>query len=81
VGVRGRLGLLPDDERDAEISYNFTCGSRGTPAQGRRQPEEARVSFDEAATAFDDELGAYYPDALHPERFILIGQSYRRRLL
>jgi len=39
------------------------------------------VSFDDAATAFDDELGAYYPDALHRERFILIGQSDRRRLL
>jgi uncharacterized DUF497 family protein len=23
----------------------------------------------------------YYPDALHPERFILIGHSHRRRLL
>ena len=39
------------------------------------------VSFEEAATAFEDELGAYYPDTLHPERFILIGQSSHRRLL
>lgn len=39
------------------------------------------VSFDEAATAFDDELGAYYPDKLHEERFILIGYSKKRRLL
>ena len=39
------------------------------------------VSFDEAATAFDDELGAYYPDALHDDRFILIGYSRSRRLL
>lgn len=39
------------------------------------------VSFDEAATAFDDKLGAYYPDRLHPERFILIGFSSKSRLL
>jgi uncharacterized DUF497 family protein len=39
------------------------------------------VSFEEASTAFADELAAYYPDALHPERFILIGQSQRRRVL
>jgi uncharacterized DUF497 family protein len=39
------------------------------------------VSFAEAATAFDDELGAYYPDALHEDRFILIGYSQRQRLL
>jgi uncharacterized DUF497 family protein len=39
------------------------------------------VSFAEAATVFDDELGAYYPDTLHANRFILIGYSERRRLL
>jgi uncharacterized DUF497 family protein len=39
------------------------------------------VPFDEAATAFDDELGAYYPDSLHDDRFILIGYSRRQRLL
>ena len=39
------------------------------------------VSFEEAASAFEDEFGAYYPDALHAERFVLIGRSSRRRLL
>jgi uncharacterized DUF497 family protein len=39
------------------------------------------VSFAEASTAFDDELGAYYPDSLHDDRFILIGFSRRQRLL
>ena len=39
------------------------------------------VSFDEAATAFDDRLGAYFPDSLHEERFILIGFSRKQRLL
>jgi uncharacterized DUF497 family protein len=39
------------------------------------------VAFEEAQTAFGDKLGAYYPDALHAERFILIGYSAQRRLL
>ncbi len=39
------------------------------------------VSFDEASTAFQDELGAYFPDSLHEERFILIGYSRQQRLL
>jgi uncharacterized DUF497 family protein len=39
------------------------------------------VSFAEASTSFDDELGAYYPDTLHGERFILIGYSLLQRLL
>ena len=39
------------------------------------------VSFEEAKTAFDDKLGAYYPDALHEDRFILVGYSRLHRLL
>ena len=31
--------------------------------------------------AFDDNLGAYYPDSLFPDRFILLGFSRVRRLL
>jgi uncharacterized DUF497 family protein len=39
------------------------------------------VSFEEAATAFDDKMGAYYPDRLYEDRFILIGFSKKHRLL
>lgn len=39
------------------------------------------VSFPEASTAFDDELGAYYADSAHDDRFILVGYSRRQRLL
>ena len=39
------------------------------------------VSFEEASIAFEDELGAYYPDSLHDDRFILIGYSRQQRLL
>ncbi len=43
--------------------------------------EKHGVAFEEAATAFDDRLGAYFPDSLHEDRFILIGYSRKRRLL
>jgi uncharacterized DUF497 family protein len=43
--------------------------------------EKHGVSFHEASSAFEDRLGAYYPDALHEDRFILIGYSRRQRLL
>lgn len=51
---------------------------------GRRAAANRRkhgVSFEEASTAFDDERGAYYPDTLHADRFILIGYSRVERLL
>ena len=50
-------------------------------AKAARNLQKHGVSFEEAKTAFDDELGAYYPDTLHPNRFVLIGLSARRRLL
>jgi uncharacterized DUF497 family protein len=43
--------------------------------------EKHGVSFEEAQTAFDDDLGAYYPDTLHRDRFVLIGYSVREKLL
>jgi uncharacterized protein len=55
----------------------FTWDSRKAAAN----LEKHGVSFAEAATAFDDELGAYYSDTLHADRFILIGYSARHRLL
>jgi len=39
------------------------------------------VSFGEAASAFDDPPGAYYPDTLHADGFILIGHSRQHQLL
>jgi len=39
------------------------------------------VSFEEASSAFADELGAYYADPLHDDRFVLIGYSSKPRLL
>ena len=55
----------------------FTWDARKAAANLRKHG----VSFPEAATAFDDELGAYYPDAVHDDRFVLIGYSQRARLL
>ena len=51
------------------------------PRKAARNLAKHGVSFEEAQTAFEDELGAYYPDKEHAERFILIGYSRRPRLL
>ena len=51
------------------------------PRKGAANLRKHGVSFEEASTAFEDELGAYYPDMLHDDRFILIGYSRRQRLL
>ncbi len=51
------------------------------PKKAAGNLEKHGVSFDEAITAFDDELGAYYPDRSHDDRFILIGHSEQHRLL
>ena len=51
------------------------------PRKAAANLKKHSVSFEEAATAFDDELGAYFPDTLHDDRFILIGYSRQQRLL
>jgi uncharacterized DUF497 family protein len=51
------------------------------PRKAASNLEKHGVSFADAATAFEDELGAYYPDTLHKDRFILIGYSRRQRHL
>lgn len=55
----------------------FTWDSRKAAANLRKHG----VTFAEAATAFEDAQGAYYPDTLHDERFVLIGYSRQQRLL
>lgn len=59
------------------MSVRFTWSARKAASNLRKHG----VSFEEAAGAFDDELGAYYPDTSHADRFILIGYSRRQRLL
>ena len=59
------------------VGVRFVWDKRKAAANLRKH----HVSFEEAATAFDDELGAYYPDRLHEDRFILIGYSQQQRLL
>lgn len=54
------------------------------PAKAKRNLRRHRVSFEEATTAFDDELSLTVPDPSHSfgeERFVLIGQSSRGRLV
>jgi uncharacterized DUF497 family protein len=54
------------------------------PNKARRNFEINGVSFDEASTAFKDTLSLTIDDPLHSDeedRFILIGNSARNRLL
>lgn len=49
-------------------------------AKARANARKHGVTFVEASTAFDDPLGAYYPDALYPTRFVLVGASSKARV-
>lgn len=54
------------------------------PKKARRNLNAHGVSFDEASTAFGDPLSRTICDPLHSERedrFVLIGESLRGRLL
>ncbi len=49
-----------------------------------RNLKKHRVSFEEAASVFGDVLSRTIPDPLHSEdedRFVIVGESGRRRLL
>jgi len=53
-------------------------------AKSRSNRDKYGVSFAEAATVFGDPLSVLIPDPLHSEaeeRFVLLGQSQRQRLL
>ena len=54
------------------------------PSKARKNIKIHGVSFDEASTAFKDVLSLTIYDPLHSaeeDRFILIGNSYKNRLL
>ena len=54
------------------------------PEKARANERKHGVSFDEAATAFGDPLSVTIPDPDHSDdedRFILLGSTYRGRLL
>ncbi len=54
------------------------------PTKARINRRKHGVTFEEAATVFTDLLSSAIPDPLHSEdeeRFIIIGQSIRQRLL
>jgi len=63
------------------LSYINVVGFVWDPRKAGANLKKHGVSFEEAATAFDDDLGAYYPDSLYEDRFILIGYSRVQRLL
>src|SRR2546421_13094011 len=54
------------------------------PEKARRNIEKHGVTFEEASTVFGDPLSLTIADPLHSEdeeRFVLIGESIRRRIL
>jgi uncharacterized DUF497 family protein len=54
------------------------------PEKARSNLQKHGITFDEASTAFEDSLSVTVPDPLHSEdeeRFVLMGHSYRGRLL
>ncbi|MEM4204274.1 MAG: BrnT family toxin [Candidatus Methanomethylicaceae archaeon] len=54
------------------------------PQKAAKNLRKHKVPFTEAATVFDDPLSITVADPDHSaeeERFIIVGQSYRRRLL
>jgi uncharacterized protein len=77
----GRGGVAPALAARRLLYYIICVNFAWEAKKAARNLEKHGVSFEEAQTAFDDELGAYYPDTLRKDRFILIGQSKRRRLL
>lgn len=79
--VNGGAGARPAIEALALLSYIYDRAVRLECAEGGGNLTKHGVSFEEASTAFDDTLGAYFPDSLHADRFILIGYSRAHRLL
>ncbi len=54
------------------------------PKKARRNVDRHGVSFDEASTAFRDTMSITIPDPTHSEteeRLVLLGYSYRNRLI
>jgi uncharacterized DUF497 family protein len=54
------------------------------PAKARRNINKHGISFNEAVTVFSDTLSLTISDPLHSEneaRFIIIGESIRKRIL
>lgn len=76
-GARGARRVAPS----GLLSYINGVRFVWDPRKAKANLKKHGVSFDEASTAFQDELGAYFPDSLHEDRFILIGYSRRERLL
>lgn len=68
--------------RAVRSGVDSPAAGTGSAGQAPNQSTPFRIfRLAEAQTAFDDPLGAYYPDALYPERFVLIGFSRVQRLL
>src|SRR5262245_43322897 len=72
--------------------FGFCCPGRGPMSLGfewddkkaKQNLKKHKVSFEEASTVFGDPLSRTIPDPLHSEeedRYVILGESHRRRLL
>ena len=69
---------------DVEDSEQMPLQFEWDAVKAHTNEEKHGISFDEASTAFEDVLSVTILDPLHSEdedRFVLIGYSYRGRLL
>jgi uncharacterized DUF497 family protein len=51
------------------------------PTKARTNRKKHGVAFEEAVTSFADPFGIIVEDDVHPERAILIGMSWKERIL
>ena len=51
------------------------------PKKARSNEQKHSVSFEEAVTSFADPLAIIADDLVHPERALLIGASWKSRIL
>jgi len=51
------------------------------PKKARSNYQKHSISFEEAVTSFADPLAIIADDLMHPERAILIGMSWKARIL
>lgn len=76
----GRLGILATQDAEQPVALTFEWDGQKEAANRRKH----RIGFDEASTVFGDPRSITIPDPAHSQvedRFILLGESYRGRLL
>jgi uncharacterized DUF497 family protein len=64
-----------------EECYSIAVPFTWDPKKAASNARKHGVTFGEAVTVFSDPLAVVNPDAIHEDRFVLIGLSERPRML